>query len=181
MVLKKNWLLIVVLLLSLALSGCSAQKGDPDTGNRQQEPAAAEPQPAQAEKLKTDVPETYTNDQYHFSFDLPAAWAGKYQVVQQDKIVYFVHSGFPELEGKILWIVVLTEDEFKANNAVPPSVPEEVVLGRKNNLVYYYLAPQAVPDSDNSEESKRLLEEWGKMHDALYETPDGVPKRFHLE
>jgi hypothetical protein len=176
MILKAKYCFIWILLLSLFVVGCSAEKPALNAGDQKKEPESVK-----IEEQKIDVLETYTNEKYKFSFDIPVAWKNKYKIIQQEKIIYFVHSGFPEVEGKMLWIVVLTEEEFKELNAVPPSVPQSAILGRKNNLVYYYITPVAMPYIDNTEKSQELLEEWGKMHDALYEIPDGVTQRFHFK
>lgn len=176
MIFHRKCSFMLLLILCLIITGCSNKRTSFNDGNQNQEQESSK-----VEEKNLDYLETYRNHKYMFSFDIPVEWKGKYKVVEQDKIIYFLHSGFPDLEGKILWIVVLTEEEYKEFNTVQPTIPESAILGRKNNLVYFYYTPVAVPSIENNEDMKKCVDEWGRMNDALYEVPNGVHKRFHFE
>jgi hypothetical protein len=78
--------------------------------------------------------------------------------------------------------MVMTEEEFKKVNAEPPSISEQDILGRRNNLVYFCITPITVPiptitSSTNKEDARKFSEDWVKLFRAL----NDIPERFHFE
>ena len=182
MVLKGKQLFLLVVIISIIITGCSSQRSSSNEGvqnDKQEIPSI----PKVEGNQKVDVLETYKNNNYNFSFKIPVSWKGKYKVIQKDNRISFIYSGWPDLAPEIFAIMVMTEEELMKANAEPPSIPEQYILGRRNNLVYFYITAITVPlptiinSSPKEEDYKKHQDEWGK----LFRTLNDIPKRFHFE
>ena len=196
MVFNGKQFLLSALILSLIITGCSSQwvnSGDqndkpnkssiPIIEDNKMQDASADLTEGASENDKVDVLETYKNEEYNFSFDIPVLWKGNYRVIQKDNRISFVHTGgWPGCEPEIFAIMVMTEEEFKKANTEPPSILEQDILGRRNNLVFFCIISITVPiptitSTTKEEDARKFSEEWGKLFRAL----NNIPKRFHLE
>lgn len=172
MLLRRKYLLIFVMSLSLIVTGCSSPR--PVLNEENQKEDLKTPQ-----EQNVDVLETYRNEKFKFSFDIPTEWKGKYKAIELSNRVAFVHRGLSELDEQVpemdhlLTIEVLSEDQFKEMYPESSNNMQNAILGRRDNLVYLANYPQCIPSSENT----KYIEEWTEMNDALCE----IPKRFHLE
>lgn len=187
MVLKWKQFFLIVLIISLIITGCSNQRTtSKDVSSVPKENASENNKETstipEKDEQKVDVLETYKNKDYNFLFDIPVAWNGKYKVLQKDNRISFIDTGWPDFEPEVFAIVVMTEEEFKKANAEATSIPEQDILGRRNNLVYFYVTPLSVPlpsftAPTKVEDFKEYDDEWLKLFRALNQ----IPKRFHFE
>jgi hypothetical protein len=182
MVIKWKQFILLVLLIGLIITGCSTPRVASTEGVQSNNQGIVP-----REEQMVDVLETYHNKEYKFSFDIPIAWKDKYKVIQESNKISFVYIGWPNSEwldsdSEIFAIMVMTEEKFKEASAEPPFIPEQDILGRKNNLVYFFITPLAVglpsfTAPTNSEDLKKYEDEWSKLYRALNQ----IPKRFHFE
>lgn len=193
MVFNGKRFLMSALIFCLILTGCSTpgvagvQSDKPDKSSIPtiEDSQIGDVSPAQGvnESENIDVLETYNNQEYNFSFDIPVLWKGNYRVIQKDNRISFVYTDrWPDYEPEFFAIMVMTEEEFNEANAEPPRILERDILGRRNNLVYFCITPIAVPiptitSSTNKEEARKFSEDWGKLFSAL----NHISKRFHFE
>jgi len=181
MVLNGKRLLFSVIIFSLIITGCSSQSVS--TGDQNDKPDKSTIPITEGTSEKVDVLETYKNEEYNFSFDIPVLWKGNYRVIQKDNRISFVYTGgWPDYEPEIFAIMVMTEEEFKRANAEPSSKPKQDILGRRNNLVYFCITPITVPiptitSSTNKEDARKFSEDWGKLFRSL----NDIPNRFYFE
>lgn len=172
-----------IIIFSLIITGCSSQSISSGDEDDKLDKSTAPIIERAGENDKVDVLETYKNEEYNFSFDIPVLWQDHYRVIQKDNRISFVYTGgWPDYEPEFFAIMVMTEEEFKKANTQPPIIREEYILGRRNDLVFYYITPIAVPiptiTSTIKEEDVRIFSvKWGKLFRAL----NNIPKRFHLE
>lgn len=95
-----------VIIFSLIITGCSSQSVS--SGDQNDKPDKYTIPIAKGTSEKVDVLETYKNEEYNFSFDIPVLWKGNYRVIQKDNRISFVYTGgWPDYEPEIFAVAIV--------------------------------------------------------------------------
>ncbi|SHJ48814.1 hypothetical protein SAMN02745751_02690 [Dethiosulfatibacter aminovorans DSM 17477] len=105
---------------------------------------------------ETSKGETYNNEEYGFSFEIPKNWAGKYEVVEEDNKVTFYYTGY-EYEGgafqEFFKIIVMDEESYNEKER-----GRELLLAIEDGNAFFVVTPLdvGIADEEKSEEYSDL-------------------------
>ena len=105
---------------------------------------------------ETSKGETYNNEEYGFSFEIPKNWDGKYEVVEEGNKVTFYYTGY-EYEGgdfqEFFKIIVMDEESYNEKER-----GRELLLAIQDGNAFFVVTPLdvGIADEEKSEEYSNL-------------------------